>query len=168
MSYEGDYLNACGAIAIDLSAIDVVLVSGASWNPCDHLILFAGPRRGGYYFHVAGSVHDFPKYMDEAGYRRYLKENGKVELRRLPLSLPKPQEALLFLEGLMANKWFWKGLPDNCVSFVEDVIASGGGTWSSASNCPSVATAETITQRIERFVAQLQGEIYRAYGVPYY
>ena len=52
---------------------------------------------------VAG-LHTFPHYMNGAGYRSYLKETGKRELRRLGVSLPNPSGALLYLEGLLADK----------------------------------------------------------------
>jgi len=66
----------------------------------------------------------------------------------------------------MANKWTWLVVPNNCVAFVEEVIKAGGGTWSSYSNCPDVATQDTISVRIQRFLGQLEGEIYHLYGVP--
>lgn len=73
---------------------------------------------------------------------------------------------MLYMEGLMANKWTWLVIPNNCVSFVEEVITAGGGTWSSYSNCPDIATQDTISERIQLFLGQLENEIYRLYGVP--
>jgi hypothetical protein len=104
--------------------------------------------------------------MSESGYRRYLRDVGKTEIRRRYLSLPDPQGALLHLEGLMANKWTWLVLPNNCVAFVEEVIKAGGGTWSSYSNCPAIATQDTLEERAGRFFQQLENEIYHLYGVP--
>ena len=104
--------------------------------------------------------------MSESGYRRYLSEAKKTELRRIPLRLPNPEGARQYLEALMANSWTWLAVPNNCVSFVEEVIRAGGGTWGSFSNCPTVATQDTISQRIERFLGQLQNEIYGLYGIP--
>jgi hypothetical protein len=66
----------------------------------------------------------------------------------------------------MANKWTWLVLPNNCVAFVEEVIKAGGGTWSSYTNCPAVATQDTLNERIERFVGHLENGIYKLYGVP--
>ena len=165
MGYNGEILDQCGLIDIDCSRIAVVAVSGDGPNVCGHLLLHTGPSRGGYYFHVA-EFHGYPRYMGESGYRKYLREAGKTELRHRYLSLPNPQGALLYLEGLMANTWTWLVLPNNCVAFVEEVIKSGGGTWSSYSNCPDIATQDTIPQRVERFLGQLESEIYRLYGVP--
>lgn len=164
MSYAGEILDQCGLIDIDLSKVTVVAVSGDGPNVCGHLLLYGGHIRGGYYFHVA-EIRGYPHYMSESGYGRYLKETGKTEIRRRSLSLPNPQNALLYLENLMANKWTWGGIPNNCVAFVEEVIAAGGGRWSSYSNCPVIATQDTISQRIELFLVQLEHEIYRQYGV---
>lgn len=165
MAYSGDILDQCGLINIDCSAIAVVAVSGDGPNVCGHLLLYSGPTRGGYYFHVA-EFHGYPRYMSQSGYERYLKESGKREIRRRYLSLPNPQGALLYIEGLMANKWTWLVIPNNCVSFVEEVIKAGGGTWGSYSNCPDIATQDTIRERIQLFLGQLENEIYRLYGVP--
>jgi hypothetical protein len=165
MGYNGETLNQCGAFSIDFSNIAVVAVSGDSPNICGHLLLHALGRGGGHYFHVA-EFRGRPKYMNESGYRRYLCNAGKVEIRRRYLSLSNPSGALLYLENLMANKWTWLALPNNCLAFVEEVIHAGGGTWGSSSNCPTVATSDTISQHIQRFLRQLESEIYRLYGVP--
>lgn len=166
MPYHGEILNACGVIDVDFSDVDVVAVSGDGPNVCGHLLIHSSGRQGGYYFHVT-DIRGNPRYMSDSGYRRYLNESGKAELRRLPVNLPKPTDALNYLEGLMAEKWTWLVLPHNCVAFCEEVIRAGGGTWGSYSNCPTVATAETLSERIARFLAGLQGAIYNAYGVTY-
>ncbi|MCC8991384.1 MAG: hypothetical protein LM514_02065 [Streptococcus sp.] len=168
MAYSGEILNTCGLINIDCSSIAVVAVSGDGPNFCGHLLIYAGPGSGGYYFHVAGEVRGYPRYMSESGYQQYLREAGKTELRRRYLSLPNPQGALLYLEGLMANKWTWLVIPNNCVAFVEEVIKAGGGTWSSYTNCPVIATKDTLSQRINSFLYELEGEIYKLYGVPHF
>ncbi|MGI0014900.1 MAG: helix-turn-helix domain-containing protein, partial [Nitrososphaera sp.] len=49
-------------------------------------------------------------------------------------------------------------IPNNCVSFVEEVIKAGGGTWSSYSNCPDLATQDTVSERIQRFLGQMEGK----------
>jgi hypothetical protein len=165
MAYSGEVLDACGVIAIDCSNVAVVAVSGGGPNVCGHLLLYTGPRRGGYYFHVA-EFRGHPRYMSESDYRRYLRQAGKTELRRRYLALPNPNGALLYLEELMANTWIWGVLPNNCVAFVEEVIRAGGGMWASYSNCPDIATQDTLSERIQRFLRQLESEIYRQYGVP--
>ena len=117
------------------------------------------------YFHVA-EVYGVPRYMSEQGFQRYLKENGKTEIRRRYIELPNPEGANLYLENLLANTWTWLVLPNNCVAFVEEVIHAGGGTWSSYSNCPTIATQDSIGERANRFMSQFESEIYRMYGVP--
>jgi len=155
MAYEGDDLNACGVLNIDLSKIAVVAVTGSGPNICGHLILGTG---GDLYFHVAG-WNTYPKYMTASNLTRYLKENGKTEIRRRHMTLPDPNGALSYLEGLLSKTWQWGILPHNCVAFVEDVIAAGGGSWSSASNCPAVATADTIEERARRFMIDMDNAV---------
>jgi hypothetical protein len=164
MAYEGEKLDSCGILDVDLTKIAVVAVSGSGPNVCGHLILFA-PSHGGMYFHVAG-INAYPRYMTQTGFQRYLRENSKRELRRRYLALPDPDGAYRRLEGLLARTWLWGLIPHNCVAFVEDVISAGGGGWSSYSNCPAVATADTIEQRVRSFMGSLEGEISRLYGVP--
>lgn len=162
MGYDGEYMTHCGQVEMDCSIVSIVAVSGDFPNPCGHLLAMTRCRN---YFHVA-QFRGSPKFMTDAGYRRYLKEAGKSEIRRRSLSLPAPDGAKLYLENLMANTWTWGVIPNNCVAFVEEVIAAGGGTWSSYSNCPSLATADTIGERATRFLNQLENEIYRQYGIP--
>jgi hypothetical protein len=172
MPYEGEVLNACGIVHADLSEISVVAVSGDGPNLCGHLLLFS-PKGGGYYFHVTGDpnasgmarMRGFPMYMTEPGYRRYLKETGKRELRRRLLKLPNPAGAFLYLERLLSEKWTWMVLPNNCVSFVEEVIAAGGGEWGSYSNCPALSTSDSIAERIGYFYQWMESGAYRVYGV---
>lgn len=164
MAYEGEVLTTCGDLNIDCSRIAIVAVSGSGPNFCGHLILCTRSNPP-MYFHVA-EVYGVPRYMSEQGFQRYLKENGKTEIRRRYLELPNPEGANLYLENLLANTWTWLVLPNNCVAFVEEVIHAGGGTWSSYSNCPTIATADTIGERANRFMSQVDREIYQLYGVP--
>lgn len=165
MAYDGEEMNSCGTFDIDCSKVAVVAVSGSGPNVCGHLLLGTNCGGNNIYFHVA-VVHGKPKYMPASGYQRYLKENSKSEIRRRLLSLPNPSGALVYLEGLMSDTWTWGALPNNCVAFVEEVIHAGGGDWSSYSNCPSVATQDSIAERATRFMGQLENEIYQLYGVP--
>jgi hypothetical protein len=165
MPYEGELLTQCGVInLLDFSEVSVVAVSGSGPNVCGHLILYTSSK-GGYYFHVA-SVNSYPRYMTETGFRRYLKENGKRELRRRSLKLPNPDAAADTLESLLARTWLWGVLPHNCVAFCEAVISAGGGSWGSYSNCPTIATADTIEDRVNTFFSGLESSIYQLYGVP--
>ena len=164
MAYDGEILNACGVIDIDFTETYVVAVSGSGPNVCGHLLLYA--QKCGYYFHVAGEVHGYPHYMTEAGYQRYMKEEGKTELRRRRVALPNPGDAVTYLENLLSRKWTWLVLPNNCVAFCEEVIKAGGGNWSSYSNCPAIATSDSVTERLQPFYGQLESGIYDLYGVP--
>ena len=165
MAYEGDTLDQCSSQNLDLSFIQAVAVTGASFNKCGHLLLAA--KSGGIerYFHVAG-LYARPKTMDASGFIRYLKENKKSEIRRVGVKLPNPDGAKKYLCDLMDKKWLWGGLPNNCVNFVEEVIKSGGGTWGSLSNCPTVATTPTISERISGLLIQLENQVYQHYGIP--
>jgi hypothetical protein len=91
MTYEGEILNSCGLIDVDFSETSIVAVSGDGPNICGHLLINAAGR-GGYYFQVAG-LHEYPRYMNDSGYRRYLREAGKTELRRRKVELPNPGNA---------------------------------------------------------------------------
>jgi hypothetical protein len=68
------------------------------------------------------------------------------------------------LEELLSKSWLWGVLPNNCVAFVEEVIAAGGGTWSSGSNCPAIAVADSSD--VGRLFKMLEASIYYTYGVP--
>ena len=172
MAYEGTVLRACGLIPLDFSRTWIVAVSGAGPNVCGHLLVHTATT--GYYFHVVGDPADtglgalrgYPMYMNEDGFRRYMRESGKRELKRRPVNLPNPQGAADFIEECLSNMWTWGGIINNCVSFVEEVIAAGGGSWSSASNCPAVATADSLSQRLQDFYARMDQNIRSVYGVP--
>jgi hypothetical protein len=165
MSYSGEIMDQCGVIEIDCSSVAVVAVRGDGPDGCSHLLIHTGPARGGYYFYVT-ELHGYPRYMNEIGYRRYLRETGKTEIRRRNLTLPDPQGASRYLEKLMASKWTWLVAPDDCVAFVEEVIRAGGGTWGFYSNCPDRAAQDTLPQRIHKFLNRLESAIYNLYGVP--
>jgi hypothetical protein len=166
MAYEGEILNECGVLKLDLSRVAVVAISGSGPNVCGHLILCAGPPGAAEYFQVA-SIHGYPRYMSESGYPVYLRQNGKRELRRVYLNLPDPGAARIYLEALLSRRWLWGILPHNCVAFVETIIKAGGGTWSSYSNCPTIATTESVQDQAARFLQKLDTEIYRLYGAPH-
>jgi len=172
MAYEGEILLACGLVQPDFTDTYVVAVSGDGPNVCGHLLVY--DARGGYYFHAVGDpggsglgkTLGYPMYMDDAGYRRYLSTTGKTELRRRRISLPNPAGAREFVENRLADTWLWGVLPHNCVAFVEAVIAAGGGSWGSYSNCPAIAVADSPGERINRFYNWLESGVYDLYGVP--
>jgi hypothetical protein len=131
--YIGEIMMLCPMEPFDFRRAHAVIVSGASWNPCGHMLLNTG---GGWYFHVA-ERKGYPRFMREPGYRRYVAEHRKRELRRTFISIPRPDDSHRKLEELLATQWSWFVLPNNCASFVEDVVRAGGSTAGLFSNCPS-------------------------------
>lgn len=143
MAYEGIHLNECRARPFRWSDTYIVIVSGARWNPCGHTVLNSGGR-GGYYFQVGGdgakAVYNKPLCMDESGFRRYLQENKKMELRRQRVVVPKPMAAQEKLDTLMSKPWLWTVLPHNCATFAEEILQAGGANIGITFNCPSRET----------------------------
>lgn len=133
MAYDGDHIAQCAGF--DFERAFAVVVSGARWNPCGHMLLNTGGR-GGWYFHVA-EVRGRPRFMNERGYRRYLEENGKRELSRVAVAIKDPGACNAKLEELLAKQWTWFLLPNNCVHFVEEVLQAGGTSAGLYSNCPT-------------------------------
>jgi hypothetical protein len=136
MAYEGDLMVACPVTMYDFAHTTAVVVSGDGPNFCGHLILNIGGKIG-VYVHVAG-LRTEPRKMDEDGYRRYLKETAKKELRRFPVSISYPARAMLKLEQLLSEKWTWGVLPHNCASFVEEIVGAGGSSAGLFWNCPAL------------------------------
>ena len=159
MPYNGEQLEACGVIEIDLREIEIVAVSGSGPNACGHLLLHT-LSRGGYYFHVA-EVRGVPRYMTPDGFRRYVRENHKSVLRRIKLELPNPSGAEAYLEQLLAEIWWWRVIPNNCVAFCEEVIQAGELDWGSYSNCPTLA-ADVPQQEVGNFLRRI--DAYLRYG----
>lgn len=135
MVYEGEVLDRCGLLKMSFDHAFAVVVSGARWNPCGHLLLNVGGGCG-YYCHVA-EVKGFPRYMNEAGFRKYLTTNGKRELRRTFVPLSSPAKAYAKAEQLLSMPWSWWLLPHNCATFVEEVLQAGGTSAGLYSNCPT-------------------------------
>lgn len=131
--YIGDEMVISPLKTSDFKHTCAVIVSGDGINLCGHALLHVGD---GWYFHVAGK-NDLPKFMSESGYMRYLRENGKREIRRFIVPLPNPAGAHKKLEELLAKKWRWLVLPNNCASFVEEVVQAGGSNAGMYLNCPS-------------------------------
>lgn len=131
MSYLGTHLNQCFAVPFDWHNTWLVVVSGDGPNMCGHALL----RAGMFYFRIAG-LHQRPYYMSESGYRGYLTEAGKQELFRRKVHLPDPEGAQRKLEELSAKQWLWLGIPNNCVSYVEELFRAGGANDAILSNCP--------------------------------
>lgn len=125
MAYEGEELYFCPPHMFDFARASAVIVSGDWPNRWNHMLLNTGGANG-VYFHVAGVIAR-PRYMDEVGYRRYLKETGKSELKRIPLFVHHPEAAQLRLEQSLNETWTWGGVIHNCETFVEEIIMAGGG-----------------------------------------
>jgi hypothetical protein len=135
-AYIGDIMYHSLDGTLDFENTYVVVVSGALWNPCGHMLLNTGGY-GGWYFHVAERKGN-PRFMRENGYRRYLQEHERHELRRTRVHVPNPQGAQRKLDELLAKQWSWFLLPNNCASFVEDVVRAGGSSAGLYFNCPSL------------------------------
>lgn len=131
--YIGDDMVRSPLKRSDFQHACAVIVSGDSINICGHALLHIGD---GWYFHVAGK-YDLPKFMNEDGYMRYLRENGKREIRRWIVKLTNPAGAQRKLEELLAKKWRWLVLPNNCTTFVEEVVRAGGSNAGMYFNCPA-------------------------------
>lgn len=130
--YHGDAMHQCLIKPFDFQHTNVVVVSGDGINFCGHTLLNTG---GGWYFHIA-AIHDVPKFMRTEGYQRYLRENGKRELRREIIKIANPAGSHRKLEEILATQWTWCVLPHNCASFVEDILSAGGSSAGLYSNCP--------------------------------
>lgn len=133
--YIGDLMRHCFVRPSHFKHACVVIVSGDSVNFCGHALLHIGGS--GWYFHVAG-FNEEPRFMNEAGYKRYLKEGGKREIRRWIVAIPDPLGAHRKLEELLARRWQWLILPNNCVSFVEEIVFAGGSKAHMHYNCPTL------------------------------
>jgi hypothetical protein len=133
--YEGDELNMCLARAFDFNTTTAIVVSGTFPNPCGHMVLKVGGADG-HYFHTAGGAYSRPKFMRELGFQRYLRENKKRVLSRRPVPITDPIAAQAKLDQLMATPWRWLVLPNNCASFVEEVVQAGGSNAGLYFNCP--------------------------------
>ncbi len=131
--YEGDEMILCPLDYTDFKHTCAVIVSGDGPNFCGHALLHVGDA---WYFHVAGR-NSLPKFMHESGYQRYLKETGKREIRRWIVKLSNPRGAHEKLHDLMEKRWLWLVLPNNCTSFVEEVVRAGGSKAGMYFNCPS-------------------------------
>lgn len=131
MAYEGELLTYCPVQMFDFSNAYVVVVSGDGINRWGHMLLNTGGPQGNYFQVVAGSglgaVYATPRYMDAAGYQRYLRETGKKELNRYSVTIPRPASSEAELEWILSRPRWWLGAWHNCEEMVEDIIVAGGG-----------------------------------------
>lgn len=131
--YEGDEMILCPLHSSDFKHTCAVIVSGDGPNFCGHALLHVG---NAWYFHVAGR-NSLPKFMHESSYQRYLKETGKREIRRWIVKLSNTQGAHQKLHELMKKQWLWLAVPNNCASFIEEVVQAGGSKAGMYFNCPA-------------------------------
>ena len=169
MAYEGELLISCPT-DIDFTATQAVVVSGASWNPCGHMILCAGSDSAtSWYFHVAGAptfselygFYAFPKFLREGDFAHYLSDNGKHEIRRMDAAIRNPAAAYTRLMQLMADKWFWRVLPHNCASFAKEIISAGEGNLTVLLNCPDQEVAQKFVTGLGKAIKRV-GEFQRS------
>lgn len=130
--------------ALHFNVVEAVVVSGDGPNFCGHMLL----RVDGYYFHVA-DVYNYPMYMAESEFDRYMKSNGKTELFRTRRTLSNKGAAKAKLRDLLSEKWLWLVLPNNCSDFVEEVIGAGENDFGIVSNCPTQLSIK-IRQEMKR------------------
>jgi len=132
--YDGDEMVVNPLRTSDFLHTCAVIVSGDPGNFCGHALLHVGDR---WYFHIAGR-NNLPKFMSESGYMRYLKENGKREIRRWNVKVPNPEAAHQKLLEVVTKKWPWYVVYNNCASFVEVVLEAGGSNAGMYLNCPTI------------------------------
>jgi hypothetical protein len=137
MAYLGQHLYNCRMVPFNFHLTELLVLSGAKFkghtaNPCGHAML----RAGSFYFHIDG-WNDLPWFMDQVGFKRYLLENDKTVDRRILVVLPNPEAAQRKLNELTTAPWHWRGLWNNCATFVEAILAAGGRPGlTSYGNCP--------------------------------
>ncbi|TFW27941.1 hypothetical protein [Massilia horti] len=132
--YEGAAMLVCPLELSDFQHVCAVIVSGHKVNPCGHTLLHIG-KSWSWYVHISGP-YNLPKFMPQSNYMRYLKENGKREIRRSPIKLPNPKGAHEKLHELIEKPWIWGAVVHNCTSFEEEVVRAGGSNAGQYFNCP--------------------------------
>lgn len=76
--------------------------------------------------------------MNKEGYQRYLEETAKREIYRRLAILKYLMKAQQKLDDLTSKPWLWMVIPNNCASFVEEILKAGGAPISVFSNCPAL------------------------------
>jgi hypothetical protein len=134
MAYDGEVVYQCLPVTYFAHDVQVVIVSGDGMNVCGHALPYSGFSRR--YFHVGAGIHEVPRTMNEQQFQRYMREHGKREIHRYRVVLTDPLAAHRKVEQLLSEKWFWGGLPHNCVHFAEQVVTAGGSHAGMWFNCP--------------------------------
>jgi hypothetical protein len=131
MAYLGEHLYHCPRVPYNWRQTQVIVVSGDGPNFCGHALLSAGD----YYFHIDGR-NDRPFYLNEAGYRRFLKENNKREIQRKWIPLRDPDGAQKRPEELSVKNWRFTLFSHNCVAYIEEILKAGGSKVRNLLSCP--------------------------------
>lgn len=126
MAYEGEELKYCPTNPFFGADPFAVVVSGDGINSWGHMLLHSPLALPGTYFQVAG-VRACPRYLTDGGFRRYMNETGKKELRRFQVRIPDKRAAHCKLEELLSKPWTWWAVVHNCESFVEEIVIAGRG-----------------------------------------
>jgi len=134
MSYIGKTYTDKKLPKLNWNKTALVLVTGSVPNTCGHALLYVG----GYYFHFDGpSIWNYPRMFNStADYNRFLLSNGKHELIRKYVEIPYPEKAQARLFELLNRRWATLVVSHNCASFVAEILAAGGNTWTVPQHCP--------------------------------
>lgn len=119
-------------------------------NICGHVLLYIGGGMG-HYFHLPGigvpdggnrqsSLYQHPHYFPASEYEKYLTLDEKVEIGRYRMGIPRQEEARKQLEVACTEKRVYLLLPQNCVTFVEEILRAGGNYYN-LNQCPTLAAA---------------------------
>lgn len=84
--YEGAAMVICPLEERDFRHVCAVIVSGDGVNACGHTLLHISGSWS-WYVHISG-FYKASKFIPDNNYMRYLKENGKREIRRGISSCP--------------------------------------------------------------------------------
>jgi hypothetical protein len=132
---DGREIESCDLDLFRYKQLSVIVVTGASYNPCGHALLNVGGTSG-YYIHVAG-WHSKPHFMTQGDYETYLAGHGKQEILRKQVYVPFLDSALLYLERVVSKTWSYGLVVHNCATLVEDVFKAGGAYLNFNYNCPN-------------------------------
>jgi len=131
---DGRDLEGCDINFFRYKEFYLIIVSGATYNPCGHALLNIGGE-GGFYVHIPAR-NQRPKILTESQYKTYLHARQKTEILRHHVRIGFPENALRYLENLMVMPWDYNVAFNNCAHFVEKVIKAGGGHINMGLHCP--------------------------------
>lgn len=126
--YEGAAMIVGPFEVSDFQHVCAVIVTGSGVNACGHTLLHVG-ESWSWYVHIA-RPYKLPKFIPESNYMRYLRENGKREIRRWIVKLPNPKGAHEKLHELIQNHgsgalWLITALPLRKKSYEQAVAKPG-------------------------------------------